>query len=129
VGDTDGLIGSQNFVRTYQTEKKEKAESEASSWYVRTRSNDPMKIFLAYQNLIKKQIDWLISNLGFPVHLKEVVRDIWTVWISTQKIHKGRPDFKTIGPQYTLIFCHIGAKLLGLNLQLIDIQRQVRFNG
>jgi hypothetical protein len=119
LGDNDQLIGSQNFVRSYRKEKKEEEE------IVQVQKTQHFSLFLHYQRLLKKQTLWLIENKGFPNNIQLVVRDLWVVWVSQLKIPKGNATFEIISPYYTLIFCHIGAKILSLDFHMTDIQKLI----
>lgn len=68
---------------------------------------------LQFQSLLKRQISWFIEHKDIPPQFTHMVRDIWLMYISKQKV---APVVWA-----SLVFCHIALMRLNSEITVPDI--------
>ena len=105
------MFGSSQRRSSQTTSWKPKEKAEQASVESRT-------IFLYYQNVLQKQIRWLIANKSYPEQLEDCAKSIWILWVSQQGDLDSKGSIATISVRYPLAICFLASNALGLAMTI-----------
>ena len=75
-------------------------------------------LFLYYQRLLKKQVDWLITQKSYPKELEDCAKSLWILWVSLLGDLCTDSFMRSISAHYTLVFCYLAANSIGIGLTI-----------
>jgi hypothetical protein len=122
--DNDMLMNSQKMGTSGPKKKKEKIEKERIYAAI-----EPKERLFRFQQLLKKQVYWLIEFQKYPKQIEGVVRDIWTIWIAGKEglggsglvYKKPRLFNKDLGIHLSLVFIRMSASMLRIPLTYMEL--------
>ena len=113
IGDDEALIGSQRRHATISTPRERKVVEQVKV--------EHRIIYLYYQQLLRKQIQWLITHKSYPPELDESAKSLWILWVSLMGDLSIDSLSNSVHLSYTLAICFLACNSIGITITAQEV--------